>query len=147
MTSILYAVFSTGCVALQPPKQPPSVTSTPCSTDNLATSSTGLPSTNKPSDRCDTSGSGKPSIADWIEKRDRQRMSPELDALAEQIADLDRADPGYNWSALRHIKNQYNLFNPTPRSLLVHWSLGGRSNRSLADPLAGKDVHRSGERT
>ncbi|MBY0512878.1 MAG: transporter [Gemmataceae bacterium] len=44
-------------------------------------------------------------------------MTPDLEALAEQIADLDRADRRFDWSAVRRIKNQYTLFNPTPRPL------------------------------
>lgn len=60
---------------------------------------------------------GKPSIAEWVERRDRARLTPDLLALAEELKDRDRADRDFDWWSVRHIKDQYNLFNPTPRPL------------------------------
>ncbi len=70
-----------------------------------------------PEAKPDTNDAGKPSVAEWVADRDRRRMTPDLDALAERIADLDRADPAFDWSAVRRLKNAYTLFNPTPRPL------------------------------
>jgi hypothetical protein len=59
----------------------------------------------------------KPSLVEWFAERDRRRMTPELDRWAAQIADLDRADPAFDWSALRRIKQNYTIFQPTPGPL------------------------------
>jgi len=65
---------------------------------------------------------GATSFRDWFQESRSALIGPieppvDLDQLTERLKDLDRADPRFDWSAVRNAKKSYHLFNPTPRPL------------------------------
>lgn len=113
LSGLLCVGLSGGCAAVQrAAPAPPAAVAVAAAEGGPSAASTTEPGVAEPG-----AESKGPSIADLLEERDRRRMTPDLDALAERIGDRDRADARFDWSAVRAIKNQYTLFNPTPRAL------------------------------
>jgi hypothetical protein len=58
---------------------------------------------------------------------------------ARLLADVDRADPRYNWASLRRLKERYNFFFPVPRELRREF-ITDRPDKTI-NPVTVDDGH------